>query len=41
MTFKEWLATLTPHRKHTPAEDLADSIGLAMIVGLLMLVVFL
>jgi hypothetical protein len=40
VTFKEWLATLTPPRKQTTGEDIADSIGLIMIMGLLLFVIF-
>ena len=41
MNFEEWVATLTPDRKQTAGEDLADSIALAVIVCLPMAVVFL
>ena len=41
MTFKEWLATLTPERKQTAGEDFADSIGLMIIMALIFAVVFL
>ena len=40
MTFKEWVATLTPPRKQTTGEDVADSIGLIVIMALLLCVVF-
>ena len=40
MTFKEWVATLTPERKHTASEDVADSIALIVIMALLLTVVF-
>lgn len=41
MTFREWLATLTPHREHTAGEDIADTIGLIVIMALVVSVVFL
>jgi len=41
MEFKEWLASLQPRREHTPGEDLADSIALFVICGLLYLCIFL
>jgi len=40
MNFKEWVALLTPERKQTSGEDLADSIGLIVICALLLFVVF-
>jgi hypothetical protein len=40
VTFKEWLATLTPPRKQTTGEDIADSIGLIVIMALLLFVIF-
>jgi hypothetical protein len=40
VTFKEWIATLTPERKHTTGEDVADSVGLMVIMALLLFVVF-
>ena len=42
MTFKEWLASLTPPKDYTQSagSDIADSIALAVIMGLLLLVVF-
>ena len=39
MNFREWLASLTPSHAHTTGEDIADSIALAIIVALLMVVV--
>ena len=41
MTFKEWLESLTPEHKQSAGEDLADSIGLMVIMALIYLVVFL
>jgi len=43
MTFKEWLATLSPPKdyKQSAGSDVADSIGLIVIMGLLLFVVFL
>ena len=40
MSFKEWLASLTPDRRQTAGEDLADSIGLMIIMALVCLVIF-
>jgi hypothetical protein len=42
MTFKEWLATLSPPKdyKQSAGSDIADSIGLIVIMGLLLFVVF-
>ena len=42
MTFKEWVATLTPPKdyKQSAGSDVADSIGLIVIMGLLLFVVF-
>ena len=42
MTFKEWGATLTPPKdyKQSAGSDVADSIGLIVIMGLLLFVVF-
>ena len=41
MTFREWLATLTPQREQTTGEDIADTIGLIVIMALVVSVVFL
>ena len=41
MTFREWLKSLEPERKASPGEDLADSIGLMVIMALICAVVFL
>lgn len=41
MTFKEWLASLESTKKHTPGEDIADSIALMVIMFLICAVVFL
>ena len=41
MTFKEWVATLTPDRPTTAGEDFADSVGLIVIMALVCLVIFL
>jgi hypothetical protein len=41
MTFKEWLKSLEPERKQSTGEDIADSIGLMVIMGLVLFVVFL
>ena len=40
MNFKEWLASLTPDRKQTSGEDLADSIGLIILMALVCAVIF-
>jgi hypothetical protein len=40
MSFKEWLASLTPDRKQTSGEDLADSIGLIILMALVCAVIF-
>jgi hypothetical protein len=42
MTFKEWVATLSPPKdyKQSAGSDVADSIGLIVIMGLLLFVVF-
>jgi len=42
MKFKEWLATLSPPKdyKQSAGSDIADSIGLIVIMGLLLLVIF-
>jgi hypothetical protein len=40
MSFKEWLDSLQPERRVTPGEDLADSIGLIVIMALVCMVVF-
>ena len=42
MTFKEWLDSLAPPKdyKTSKGADIADSIGLMVIMGLLLLVVF-
>jgi hypothetical protein len=40
MNFKEWLASLTPERKQTSGEDLADSIGLMILMALVCFVIF-
>jgi hypothetical protein len=42
MTFKEWLNSLSPPKdyKQSTGSDIADSIGLIVIMGLLILVVF-
>jgi hypothetical protein len=40
MSFKEWLASLTPERNQTSGEDLADSIALMIIMALIFMVVF-
>jgi hypothetical protein len=40
MTFKEWLDSLTPSRSQSAGEDLADSIGLMIIMALVCMVVF-
>lgn len=40
MSFKEWLQSLEPERKVSPGEDLADSIGLIIIMALVCAVVF-
>ena len=42
MTFKEWLATLSPPKdyKQSAGSDVADSIGLMVIMALLLFVVF-
>lgn len=40
MSFKDWLKSLEPERKATPGEDLADSIGLMIIMALVCMVVF-
>ena len=40
MTFKEWLKSLEPERRVTPAEDFADSIGLMVVMALVLFVVF-
>jgi hypothetical protein len=43
MSFKEWLALLTPPKdyKQSSMSDVADSIGLMVICALIMFVVFL
>jgi hypothetical protein len=41
VTFKEWLKSLEPERKQSAGEDLADSIGLIVIMALICFVVFL
>jgi hypothetical protein len=41
MNFDEWLKSLTPNKQQTAGEDLADSIALMVIAGLLFMVVFL
>ena len=40
MTFKEWLRSLEPERKVTPGEDIADSVGLIVLMALVLFVVF-
>jgi hypothetical protein len=42
VTFKEWLATLSPPKeyKQSAGSDVADSIGLMVIMALLLFVVF-
>jgi hypothetical protein len=40
MQFKEWLDSLTPDRKQTSGEDLADSIGLIILMALVCAVIF-
>ena len=41
MTFKDWLKSLEPERKQSSGEDIADTIGLMVIMCLIYLVVFL
>jgi hypothetical protein len=41
MTFKEWLNSLEPERKQSTGEDIADSIGLFVLIGLVLMTVFL
>jgi hypothetical protein len=41
MTFKEWMKSLEPKRNQTSGEDLADTIGLFILMGLVCLVIFL
>jgi hypothetical protein len=41
MTLKEWLRSLEPERKQSTGEDIADSIGLFVLMALVMMVVFL
>ena len=42
MNFKEWLDSLAPPKdyKQSAGSDVADSIGLMVVMGLLLLVVF-
>jgi hypothetical protein len=40
MTFKEWLKSLEPQRRQTTGEDIADTIGLMVIMALVLFVVF-
>jgi hypothetical protein len=40
MKLNEWLALLTPERKQSSGEDLADSIGLIVVMALLCVVIF-
>jgi hypothetical protein len=40
MTFKEWIASLSPERKQTTGEDIADTIGLMIIMALVCAVIF-
>ena len=41
MTFKDWVKSLEPERKQSSGEDIADTIGLMVIMCLIYLVVFL
>ena len=41
MSFKDWLKSLEPERKQSSGEDIADTIGLMVIMCLIYLVVFL
>jgi hypothetical protein len=40
MTFKEWLKSLEPQRRQTTGEDIADTLGLMVIMALVLFVVF-
>ena len=41
MNFKDWVKSLEPERKQSSGEDIADTIGLMVIMCLIYLVVFL